>query len=50
MPDRQCKGSTGPMWWGILLALAFTAALVVDYNRTQEPARDSPSARTGAAR
>jgi hypothetical protein len=46
MSNNQRKGSTAPMWWGILLVLAFTAVAVMDYNRTQGPARDSAFAQT----
>jgi hypothetical protein len=50
MSDRQRKGSTAPMWWGIFLVLAFTLAAVMDYNWIQEPARASAFAQTGDAR
>jgi hypothetical protein len=50
MSDTQRKGSAAPMWWGILIALAVTAAAVMDYSRTNEPLRDSILAHTGVAR
>jgi hypothetical protein len=49
MSDSRRKGSTAPMWWGILLALAITAAAMMDYNRIQGPARDSLFAQTPGA-
>jgi hypothetical protein len=49
MSDRQRKGSTAPMWWGILLVLALTAAAAMDYNRMQGPAQDSAFAQTPRA-
>ncbi|HET7681736.1 MAG TPA: hypothetical protein VFK79_16565 [Xanthobacteraceae bacterium] len=50
MSDRQGKGSSAPMWWGIFLALAFTLAAAMDYNSIQESARASVFAHTGDAR
>ena len=50
MSDKQRKCSTAPMWWGIVLALAFTAAAVMDYNWSQGPARASVFAQPGDVR
>jgi hypothetical protein len=50
MADRQPKGSSAPMWWGIVFVLACTAAALTDYNRIQEPARASVFAQPGDAR
>jgi hypothetical protein len=50
MSNRQRKGSAAPMWWGIFFAIAVTAAAVIDYNRVQDPVRDSLVAHTDAAR
>ena len=50
MSDRQRKCSTAPMWWGIVLGLAFTVAAVMDYNWSQGPARASVFAQPGEAR
>ena len=50
MSDKQRKCSTAPMWWGIVLALAFTAAAVMDYNWSQGPARASVFAQPGEVR
>ena len=50
MADRQPKGSRAPMWWGIVLTLAFTGAALMDYNRIQQPARASAFAQPADAR
>ncbi len=50
MSDKQRKGSTAPMWWGIFLALAFTVAATMDYNSSQDSPRASVLAQPGEAR
>ena len=50
MSQRQGKGSSAPMWWGIVLALAFTVAAAVDYNWVQDPAKASVLAQPRDAR
>ena len=38
MYDTRRKGSGAPMWWGIFVVLAFTAAAAINYNLS-EPAQ-----------
>jgi hypothetical protein len=49
MSDIERKGSTAPMWWGIFLVLAFTAAAAIDYNWS-DPAQGSVLAQKESVR
>jgi hypothetical protein len=49
MFGSERKGSTAPMWWGILLVLAFTVAATINHNWSDD-AQASVSAQTKAAR
>ena len=50
MSHSQRKGSTGPMWWGILFVTAFTAAALINYDSKRDESRLSLFAETDAAR
>jgi hypothetical protein len=49
MFGSERKGSTAPMWWGILLVLAFTVSAMINHNWSDD-AQASVSAQTKAAR
>jgi hypothetical protein len=49
MPDSQVKGSTAPMWWGILFVIAVATAALINYDSEREDSRLSLFAETTAS-